>query len=183
MATGVYDATLVGVMPATGQKIAPDTRRVAEWLVRGVVFALYALLFLFTMVAVGFIEIRQTNMAAFNSLIATLEQRDAYRITPFDALLTAIRSQRDDAQKLLDNLNCPKSEPAAFGQTTMGASAIENAAGETTGSVFVRVTPRSQKRCCGGHVTQERPGELEHVPRRPPRFCLPLPAGLDPDIR
>jgi len=129
MATGVYDATLVGVMPATGQKIAPDTRRVAEWLVRGVVFALYALLFLFTMVAVGFIEIRQTNMAAFNSLIATLEQRDAYRITPFDALLTAIRSQRDDAQKLLDNLNCPKSEPAAFGQTTMGASAIENAAG------------------------------------------------------
>jgi len=129
MATGVYDATPVGVIHATGQKIAPDTRRVVEWLVRGVVFALYALLFLFTLVAIGFIEIRQTNMSAFNSLIATLEQRDAYRITPFDALLTKIRSQRDDAQKLLDNLNCPKSEPVAFGQTTTGASAIENAAG------------------------------------------------------
>jgi hypothetical protein len=133
MATGVYDATPVGVMPATGQKIALDTRRIAEWLVRGVVFALYALLFLFTLVALGFIEIRQTNMTAFNSLIATLEQRDAYRrmlsLGTFDALLTTIRSQHDDAQNLLKNLDCPKSESAAFDQTTTGASAIENAAG------------------------------------------------------
>jgi hypothetical protein len=129
MATEVYDATPIGAMPVTRAVAAAEARRLGEWLVRGVMFSLYAVLFLFTLIAIAFIEIRQTNMGAFNSLIATLEQRDAYRVTHFDDLLTTIRSQRAADQDLLNNLACPGPEPVALGKTPSDVPAPENAAG------------------------------------------------------
>jgi hypothetical protein len=131
MATDVYDTTPVDVMSATGAQIAHAGHAFVEWLVRGVMFALYALLFMFTLVAIAFIEIRQTNMSAFNSLIATLEQRDAYRDAyngkNFDKILANVRDQRAADQDLLNALVCPKAEAPVTEATATGARLLETA--------------------------------------------------------
>src|SRR5215469_14288436 len=44
----------------------------------GGVFVGYAIIFIVSLLTVGFLEIRQANMRDFNALIATLEERDGY---------------------------------------------------------------------------------------------------------
>lgn len=108
MATEASDRAFVGSFRTTTTDISAIAGRAIYWLFRSGMFALYALLFLFTLVTVGFIEIRQANMAAFNSLIAALEQRDAYRNTDFPELLAKVEKDRTRYQNLLNSLDCPK---------------------------------------------------------------------------
>ena len=84
MATEASDNAFVSSFHTTEMDLTRIAGRSINWIMRSIMFILYAFLFLFTLV--GFIEIRQANMAAFNSLIAALEQRDAYRDTKFDAI-------------------------------------------------------------------------------------------------
>jgi hypothetical protein len=93
-------------IPATNFAIVAPT---IIWLMRSVIFVLYALLFLVTLMTVGFIEIRQANMVTFDSLIATLEQRDAYNTipSPFEPLLSKVRLERAEYKKLIADLDCP----------------------------------------------------------------------------
>jgi hypothetical protein len=87
--------------------LAQIVDRSASWFVHIVILILYLLLFLVTLVLIGFIEIRQANMTAFNSLIAALEQRDANRDTPFHDLLAKVRGDKADYRALIDSLTCP----------------------------------------------------------------------------
>lgn len=81
--------------------------RVIDWILRRIMFILYALLFIFTLILIGFIEIRQANMGAFNTLIATLEQRDALGTTDFKAWLNTIAEDQKRYQILLASFVCP----------------------------------------------------------------------------
>ena len=107
MATEAFDSPLF----SSFRSATADLKGVAGlsliWITRGGVFILYAFLFVFTLVMLGFIEIRQANMSTFNSLIATLEQRDAYRfaqqdpVTNFKSQLDIIRKDRVKYEGLL----------------------------------------------------------------------------------
>jgi len=107
MATEASDSTFVSSFHSTELDLAGITRRSINWIMRSIMFILYAFLFLFTLVLVGFIEIRQANMAAFNLLIAALEQRDAYQATDFDKLLKTVDQDRSRYQTLLKLFVCP----------------------------------------------------------------------------
>jgi hypothetical protein len=107
MATEVSDSAFISSFRATESDLAKIAGCCINWVIRGIMFVLYALLFLFTLVMVGFIEIRQANMGAFNALIAALEQRDAYRVTPFEDLLTKVRRGQTDYLDLLKSFVCP----------------------------------------------------------------------------
>lgn len=54
----------------------------------------------------GLIEIRQANLTAFNSLIATLDQRDWYRNGYFDTLLSSIAADRTNYQRWATSFSC-----------------------------------------------------------------------------
>jgi hypothetical protein len=92
------------------------------------------LLFLFTLVLVGFIEIRQANMAAFNSLIAALEQRDAYRVTNFKKLLDTVTENQTRYHDLLQSFVCP-----TVGQPQQNGSENPSVQGDVTSPDLVKV--------------------------------------------
>jgi hypothetical protein len=61
------------------------------------VFIGYIIIFIISLLTVGFLEIRQANMSDFNALIAVLEQRDGYNDRPRLAeALDRIRKERND---------------------------------------------------------------------------------------
>ena len=70
---------------------------------------------------VRFIEIRQANMAALNSLIAALEQRDAYQATDFDKLLKTVDQDRTQYWNLPNLFVCP-----TFAATQLKQNELEN---------------------------------------------------------
>jgi hypothetical protein len=107
MATEVSDIAFISSFHGAETDLREIARRSINWIMRSIMFILYAFLFLFTLVMVGFIEIRQANMAAFNSLIATLEQRDGHRVTNFDNLLDAITKDQAQYQAVLKSFVCP----------------------------------------------------------------------------
>jgi len=107
MATEAFDSAFVSSFQTTTTDITGIAGRSLNWILRNIIFVLCALLFVFTLVTVGFIEIRQANVAAFNSLIAALEQRDAYRKTNFPQLLATVETDRTRYQNLLNSFHCP----------------------------------------------------------------------------
>ncbi len=107
MATEASDHAFVSSFRSTELDLAGIAGRSINWIMRSIMFILYALLFLFTLVLVGFIEIRQANMGAFNTLIATLEQRDALRATNFDNLLDTVIADQTLYQDLINSFVCP----------------------------------------------------------------------------
>ena len=62
-------------IPAMGM---PRLVSILDFVKYAAVFAAYIAIFVVSFMTVGFLEIRQANMADFNSLIAMLEQRDGY---------------------------------------------------------------------------------------------------------
>jgi hypothetical protein len=59
-----------------------------------------------SLLTVGFLEIRQGNMADFNALIAALEQRDRYRGDYLDNQMVLVRKRHDEYMRHIDSLVC-----------------------------------------------------------------------------
>jgi hypothetical protein len=78
----------------------------------GLIAVVYIAIFLACLLVVSLLEIRQANLAAFNSLVATLEQRDRFADPQkgLDTALGEIQTGRVAYNKLLAAINC--SEPA-----------------------------------------------------------------------
>jgi hypothetical protein len=97
----------------SSQTLVPATTPSA--LGRGVAGALiavvYIAIFLACLLVVSLLEIRQANLVAFNSLVATLEQRDRFADPQngLDKELDQIKAERTAYSKLLADINC--SEP------------------------------------------------------------------------
>ncbi len=78
----------------------------------GFIAVVYIAIFFACLLVVSLLEIRQANLAAFNSLVATLEQRDRFADPQkgLDTALGKIQTGRVAYNKLLAGINC--SEPA-----------------------------------------------------------------------
>ena len=61
---------------------------------------------------IGFLEIRQANMADFNSLIAVLEERDGYADGHLDDPLKRVEAEHDFTYQASVDLVCPESAGA-----------------------------------------------------------------------
>jgi hypothetical protein len=107
MAAAASDSGFVSSFHSTKMDLTGIAGGSINGIMRCFMFVLYALLFIFTLVMVGFIEIRQANMGAFNTLIATLEQRDALRATDFHTWLGTIAEDQKRYQVLLASFVCP----------------------------------------------------------------------------
>ncbi len=70
------------------------------------VFVGYLTIFLISLLTVGFLEIRQANMADFNALIAVLEQRDGYADDHVKKALASLRAEQDSYRSRIDSLVC-----------------------------------------------------------------------------
>lgn len=123
MTTDAYRAPSVALSREIPMNIAAV---IAEWIVRTIMFSMYAILFGFTLITIAFIEIRQSNMAAFNSLIATLEQRDIYRTTPYWQQLENLREDQRAYRGLLAGLVCPTAAAAAPSEPASDKPALAN---------------------------------------------------------
>jgi hypothetical protein len=134
MATEVSDSVFVSSFHSTELDLAGIAGRSIKWIMRSIMFILYALLFLFTLILVGFIEIRQANMAAFNSLIAVLEQRDAYQATDFKNLLDKVTDDQTQYRDLLKKFVCPD-----VGQPKQNGSDNPSIQGDDTNPDLVKV--------------------------------------------
>jgi hypothetical protein len=86
----------------------------------------YIAIFLACLVVVSLLEIRQANLVAFNSLVATLEQKDRFADPRggLDNALSQIHAQRTAYSRLLASIDC--SEPAT-------ADRVSEAKGSGTG--------------------------------------------------
>jgi len=109
------------------------------------IFIGYAIIFVVSLLTVGFLEIRQTNMQDFDALIAVLEERDAYadghlntELDRLHAKWLAYRGMLDsiacsgaaDAPLVMENLAAPGSGdpqmPAASSKTCVEIMALLN---------------------------------------------------------
>src|SRR6267142_2010281 len=70
------------------------------------VFVGYLTIFLISLLTVGFLEIRQANMADFNALIAVLEQRDGYADDHLKKALASLKAEQDAYRSRIDSLVC-----------------------------------------------------------------------------
>ena len=61
------------------------------------VFLGYTIIFVISLLTVGFLEIRQANMSDFNALIAVLEERDGYADGHLDDPLKRVQAEREFA--------------------------------------------------------------------------------------
>ena len=73
------------------------------------VFVGYIIIFMVSLFTVGFLEIRQANMADFNSLIAVLEERDGYADGHLDDPLKRVQAEHDFTYQASVDLVCPDS--------------------------------------------------------------------------
>ena len=73
------------------------------------VFVGYIIIFMVSLLTVGFLEIRQANMADFNSLIAVLEERDGYADGHLDDPLKRVQAEHDFTHQASVDLVCPES--------------------------------------------------------------------------
>ena len=109
----VETAPALASSAVSSQNLVPATTPSA--LGRGVAGALiavvYIAIFLACLLVVSLLEIRQANLVAFNSLVATLEQRDRFADPQngLDKELDQIKAERTAYSKLLADINC--SEP------------------------------------------------------------------------
>src|SRR6266481_386844 len=70
------------------------------------VFVGYLTIFLISLLTVGFLEIRQDNMADFNALTAVLKQRDGYADDHVKKALASLRAEQDSYRSRSDSLVC-----------------------------------------------------------------------------
>ncbi|HEX3521724.1 MAG TPA: hypothetical protein VHT52_06525 [Stellaceae bacterium] len=89
----------------------------------------YIAIFLACLLVVSLLEIRQANLVAFNSLVATLEQRDRFADPQngLDKELDQLKAERTAYSKLLADINC--SEPAIPTPATQAKGSAAGASG------------------------------------------------------
>jgi hypothetical protein len=127
----VETAPALASSAVSGQTLAPATTPSA--LGRGVAGALiavvYIAIFLACLLVVSLLEIRQANLVAFNSLVATLEQRDRFADPQngLDKELDQLKVERAAYSKLLADINC--SEPAIATPATQAKGSAGGASG------------------------------------------------------
>ncbi len=73
------------------------------------IFVGYAIIFIVSLLTIGFLEIRQANMGDFNALIAVLDQRDRYKDNHLDKALERLRTERDAYSLWVTSLVCSDS--------------------------------------------------------------------------
>ena len=96
-----------------------------------IMIAPYLFIFGFAVLTLGLIEIRQANLIAFDDLIATLDQRDWYRGSYFDTLLSGIASDRAKYQSWANSLGCSDQvggSPAGSNLSLQTVGTVVNAA-------------------------------------------------------
>ncbi len=112
MATDVFqpgNRTFRSSAFATEHRLA----NLASGLLYGIVLSVYVLLFVVTLITVGFVEIRQANMPAFNALIGMLEQRDSDPAAKLDEVLKTLgEGHARNTRNLIASLPCPTVEGA-----------------------------------------------------------------------
>ena len=127
----VETAPALASSAVSSQTLAPATTPSA--LGRGVAGALiavvYIAIFLACLLVVSLLEIRQANLVAFNSLVATLEQRDRFADPQngLDKELVQLKADRIAYSKLLADINC--SEPAIPTPATQAKGSAAGASG------------------------------------------------------
>jgi hypothetical protein len=89
----------------------------------------YIAIFLACLLVVSLLEIRQANLVAFNSLVATLEQRDRFADPQngLDKELVQLKADRIAYSKLLADISC--SEPAIPTPATQAKGSAAGASG------------------------------------------------------
>lgn len=84
------------------------------------VFAGYAIIFIVSLLTVGFLEIRQANMRDFNALIATLEERDGYADGHLNAELDRLHAKWTAYRAMIASLACSPVADAPLGAENRG---------------------------------------------------------------
>jgi hypothetical protein len=100
--TGFDPKTFDGVFPTGKLRLAS----ILTFIEYTGVFVGYIVIFIISLLTVGFLEIRQGNMTDFNSLIAALEQRDRYRGDYLDNQMDLLRKRHDEYLRHIDSLVC-----------------------------------------------------------------------------
>src|SRR6266481_1032347 len=95
-------------------------------------FVGYLTIFLISLLTVGFLEIRQANMADFNALIAVLEQRDGYADDHLKKALASLRAEHDAYRSQIDSLVCYDIAGATVVTDNARAAELANAEATST---------------------------------------------------
>lgn len=124
------------LVPAAGETLEtalpPRPATAAVPLGRGIAGALIAIvyiaIFLACLLVVSLLEIRQANLVAFNSLVATLEQRDRFADPQkgLESVLGQIQTQRVAYDKLLAGPNCSGPDAANHRAAASGNASGSN---------------------------------------------------------
>src|SRR6266446_6467553 len=96
------------------------------------VFVGYLTIFLISLLTVGFLEIRQANMADFNALIAVLEQRDGYADDHLKKALASLRAEHEAYRSRIDSLVCYDIAGATVVTDNARAAELANAEATST---------------------------------------------------
>ena len=96
------------------------------------VFVGYLVIFTVSLLTVGFLEIRQANMADFNALIAVLEQRDGYADDHLKKALANLRAQHDAYRSRIDSFVCYDIAGATVVMDNASAAELPNAQATST---------------------------------------------------
>jgi hypothetical protein len=103
--TGFEPKTFDGVL-ATG-KLRPAS--ILTFIGYAGVFIGYIIIFMTSLLTVGFLEIRQANMRDFDALIAVLDQRDRYHLDDhLKKTLDEFGAKREAYRSWIDSLDCVK---------------------------------------------------------------------------
>ena len=70
------------------------------------IFAVYAVIFVMSLLTVALLEIRQANTVNFNYLVATLEQRDRFNVEFYQQSLDKISKQQQALHALIKSEDC-----------------------------------------------------------------------------
>jgi hypothetical protein len=90
------------------------------------VFIGYTIIFIVSLLTVGFLEIRQTNMRDFNALIAVLEERDGYADGHLNSELDRLHAKWAAYRSMLNSLVCLGIADAPLVTENRGAAVSED---------------------------------------------------------
>lgn len=99
------------------------------------VFVGYIIIFMVSLLTVGFLEIRQANMSDFNALIAVLEERDGYNDRlRIEEALERVRKERNDYNARIASLRTLCFDIAGTPVVMENGLPVELGASETSGA-------------------------------------------------
>ena len=111
------------------------------------VFVGYIIIFMTSLLTVGFLEIRQANMRDFDALIAVLDQRDRYHLDDhLKKTLDEFGAKREAYRSWIDSLDCVK---------ISGATAVTES-GRATEAGILQASSTNPKTCAEIKETLQR---------------------------